>query len=329
MSAFTAYGDITPRTAAYAAVNLLKRGIPFYCFEKFGQAQPVPKKKSDTIVFRRYEALDPTPNALTEGVTPTAKKLTKTDIPATLTQYGDLVEITDRVEDFHEDPILKTATDILGEQAAEMLETARFNILKAGTNVVYSGTATQRTEVVAPMALATQRKVLKALKRQNARPITSVLRTGPAFNTEPVAAAWIAVCHPDLQSDLEDIDGWVPTEKYGQTTPYEMEMGKIGQVRYLATTVAKPWEGAGAASTDVENDGANADVYPIIFIARDAYGLVALKGKNAIKPMVTNPGTPTKSDPLGQRGSVGWKTYSTTVILQDAWMSRAEVACSL
>lgn len=32
----TVYGDITPRTAAYNAVELLKRAMPYLCLEKFG-----------------------------------------------------------------------------------------------------------------------------------------------------------------------------------------------------------------------------------------------------------------------------------------------------
>jgi hypothetical protein len=34
--ALTLYGDITPRTAAYVAVDLLKRAMPYLCLEKFG-----------------------------------------------------------------------------------------------------------------------------------------------------------------------------------------------------------------------------------------------------------------------------------------------------
>ena len=34
--AMTVYGDISPRTAAFAAVELLKRAMPYLCLEKFG-----------------------------------------------------------------------------------------------------------------------------------------------------------------------------------------------------------------------------------------------------------------------------------------------------
>jgi N4-gp56 family major capsid protein len=324
----TAYGDISPRTAAWASVQLLTRGEPFLVLEKFGQAKPMPKKRSDSVTFRRYNSLPATPNELTEGVTPAAKQLTKTDVPATVKQYGDLVQITDVVMDLHEDPVLKEATDILGEQAAEMIETVRFNKLKAGTAVEYSGTATQRSEVVDPVSIGLQRRITKLMKRQNARPITSVMNTTPDFNSEPIAPAYIAVCHTDLETDISNMEGFVPVERYSGITPYPSEIGKVGNVRYIGSQVLVPWEGAGAANTAVENDGSNVNVYPILYFARDAYGIVSIKGKSGLKPIVVNP-KPSDSDPLAQRGYVGWKAYHTAVILNDAWMYRAEVACTL
>jgi N4-gp56 family major capsid protein len=73
--------------------------------------------------------------------------------------------------------------------------------------------------------------------------------------------------------------------------------------------------------------GTNADVYPILFIARDAFGIVPLKGKDSLTPMVVNP-KPSAGDPLGQRGTVGWKAWQAAVILQDAYLVRAEVAAT-
>jgi N4-gp56 family major capsid protein len=43
--------------------------------------------------------------------------------------------------------------------------------------------------------------------------------------------------------------------------------------------------------------------------------------------MVVNPKA-SDSDPLAQRGHVGWKGYSATIILNDFWMVRLEVAVS-
>jgi N4-gp56 family major capsid protein len=329
----TLYGDITPRTAVYAQKQFLRRALPFLILEKFGQGKPIPEKSSKTTKFRRYEALDPTPNVLSEGVTPTAKKLVPTDVTATLVQYGDLVTISDVVMDTHEDPVLQEAVDLLGEQAAIMIETMRFGILVAGTSVQYS-TSTSRSAVVNAVSLTLQRKCTRALKRQNARPITSVIRSTPSYGTENVAAAYIGLCHPDIENDLRNISTFVPIEKYGSLPPYENEIGKLEDVRYLTSTIFAAFSGdankGGTVGLMVPNDttAANAAVYPIIYLAKDAFGIVPLKGLNSITPIVVNP-KPSDSDPLAQRGHVGWKSMQTACILNDAFMVRLEVAATL
>lgn len=321
------YGDISPRTAAYAEKELLKRGLPFLVLEKFGQAKSLPDNSSKVIKFRRYNALDNTPTTLTEGVTPTGQTLNVTDVTATLSQYGGLVTISDVVMDTHEDPVLNEATNLLGEQAAQLIEKMRFGVVKAGVNVIFANGAL-RTSVNTVLTLATQRKATRALKRQNGRPITSIVRSTPAYGTENVAPGFIGLIHPDMESDVRNLAGFTPAEKYGTITPFENELGKVEDVRYLSSTVFEPWADGGAAKgAMLSTSGTNADVYPVLYLAANAYGIVALKGMFAVTPMVVNP-KPSDSDPLAQRGHVSWKGLQTAVILNDAFMVRVECAAT-
>lgn len=297
--------------------------------EKFGQAKPLPENSTKVMKFRRYNALPNTPQALTEGVTPAGQNLTVTDVTATLTQYGDKVTITDVILDTHEDQTLNEAVNLLGEQAAQMIEKMRFGVLKAGTNVLYAN-GSARNAVNTPITITLQRRAVRALKRQNARFITSIIRSTPSFGTENVAPGFVALIHPDLESDVRQLSGFVPAEKYGSMTPWENELGKCEDVRYVSSTIFEPWADAGGAAggTVLSTSGTSADVYPVLFVARDAYAIVALKGMFALTPMVVNP-KPSDSDPLAQRGHVGWKAMQTCVILNDAWMVRGEVAASV
>ncbi|HRY87048.1 MAG TPA: N4-gp56 family major capsid protein [Rubrivivax sp.] len=323
----TVYGDISPRTAAYAEKELLKRGLPFLVIEKFGQAKTLPDHSSKVIKFRRYSALPTTPVALTEGVTPAGQTLAATDVTATLSQYGDRTMITDVILDTHEDPVLNEAIALCGEQAAQMIEKMRFGILKAGTNVQYANGAV-RTAVNTPISITLQRRATRALKRQNARFITSIVRSTPSYGTENVAPGYVALIHPDCEGDVRSMTGFTPAEKYGSITPWENELGKVEDVRYVTSTVFEPWaDGGGAKGTMLSTAGTNADVYPVLYVARDAYGIVALKGMFAVTPMVVNP-KPSDSDPLAQRGHVAWKAMQTAVILNDLFMVRGEVAAT-
>lgn len=321
------YGDIPPRTAGHVTRELLTRAMPFLVLEKFAQTKPLPSRSTKSMVFRRYNALSATPQALTEGVTPSGKTLTKTDISVTISQFGDFVGITDVIVDTHEDPVIQETQDILAEQAAQMMELVRYNVLKAGSNVFYAN-GTARADVNTKISLTLQRKVQKTLKRQNAKQITSVVRSTPAYGTVPVKGAFIGVTHTDVQSDIEDMTGFKPVENYGSLTPYETEVGAVSEVRYLTSTMFASFPNAGGTKGVMESTGGtNADVYPVLYLAKDAWACVPLKGKEAIMPIVVNP-KPVQGDELGQRGSVGWKAYHACVILNDAWMCRGEVAAT-
>ena len=343
----TTYGDITPAMAAWAVVRMLKRALPLLVFEKFGQVYPLPTNSTQVAKFRRYFLSGATgaagsgsgdfytPLALTplvEGVTPAGREMASQDYTVQLLQYGDYVTITDVVNDTHPDKVLAEATDALGEQMAETMETIRFNVLKAGTNVFYANGVAGRSTVAAKISRADQRKVTTALNRQNAKKITTIVASSADYDTKSVEAGYVAVVHPDLESDIRDMAGFKPVADYGpHTSPWEGEIGSVEQVRYVATTVAKPWEGAGvvvaSAPTLRSNGGVNIDVYPVLYFARDAFGIVPLKGQNAMTPMVVNP-KPAAGDPLGQRGTVGWKMWNATVILQEAFMVRLEVGAT-
>lgn len=323
----TAYGDISPRTAAYAEKELLKRGLPYLVLEMFGQAKPLPEHMSKVMKFRRYSALANTPVALTEGVTPAGQTLSFTDVTATLSQYGDKVTMTDVIMDTHEDPVLNEALALVGEQSAQMIEIMRFGVLKAGTSVEYSNGGA-RNAVNTPVSIDVQRRSIRKIKRQNGRPLTTIVRSTPAFGTDSISPAFIGLVHPDCEGDIRSLPGFTPAERYGSISQFPNELGKCEDVRYLTSTIFASWADAGGAKgTMYSTTGTSADVYPILYLAREAYGIVALKGKFAVVPMVVN-AKPSDSDPLAQRAHVSWKTMQTAVILNDAWLCRAEVAAT-
>ncbi|MCE5212501.1 MAG: N4-gp56 family major capsid protein [Deltaproteobacteria bacterium] len=320
--------DISPRTAIFAAAELLKRGMPYLLLEKFGQSKPLPGNKSTTIKFRRYEHLPLTLSPLIEGVTPASQKLTYTDVVATLEQLGNIVGISDVIADTHEDPVFQEAQTLIGEQAAMTIETYRFNHLKAGSNVFYANNVAAKTSIVTTITRPDQRTIVRSLERQNAGHVTSIVRSTPAFNTENVLPCYVALCHSDLKSNIRGMDGFIDVKNYGTVSGWPSEIGGVEDVRYLTSTIFQPEaDGGGAKGTMISTSGTLADIYPVLFIGKDSYGLVALKGRYAITPIVINP-TPSKSDQLGQRGFVAWKSMQTAVILNDAWFAVYFCTCT-
>lgn len=329
--AITTYGDISPRTAAYVAKEMLVRGLPLLILENYMQRKPLPGNSTISMSFRRYESLGLAMTPLTEGVTPVSKKLTFTDVSITLVQYGSKVGLTDVIEDAHEDAVKNETIGLVGEEAAQTIETVRFNVLKAGTNKFYAGAAdTARTDVNDPLTTTLQKRIVRALKRQNAMPLTRIGRSSPDFNNEAILPAYIAVTHTDLENDIRNMTGFIDIKDYGPAVkPEPGEVGSVGQVRYMISNIFTSYADAGGnKGTMVSTSGTKADVYPIIFMGRDFWAGVALKGKYAITPMILNPNVPRGGDELGQRGSVGWKTMQGALILNDFFGAVAEVAAT-
>jgi N4-gp56 family major capsid protein len=331
--AATKYGDINQRTAVWAEGKMLEHAEPVLVLEKFAQAKPLPKNKADTITFRRPIPYTVSTTQLVEGVTPAPKQMSYEDVSVQMGQYGDLIEISDRVTDLAEDPVLSDASQLAGEQAAETKELIMWGTVRAGTNVSYSGTGTpaSRADVNAPISLSLQRSVVRSLNGQRAKFVTRMISASPKFGTEAVAAGYIAFAHTDLEQDIRDMDGFTPVERYGNFAPVsDREVGKVEGVRYILSPVLEPFADAGSASLNgmVSSGGSNVDVYPVIYVAQNSYATVPLKGAGSMNPRVLNPGTIDKSDPLGQRGYVGWKMYFASLVLNEAWIHRVEVGVS-
>tara|TARA_A100001388_G_scaffold82140_1_gene59192 strand:+ start:2034 stop:3023 length:990 start_codon:yes stop_codon:yes gene_type:complete len=326
--ASTTYSNLSQRTNAYAAKEMLAHAEPIACLSKFGMIKPMPKNKANTIKFRRPVPLAVATTPLTEGTPPTSQALSYEDVTVALSQYGNVVEITDVVHDLAEDPVLKDASMMCGEQAMETIETLMWGVIRGGTNVVYAN-GSARNAVNTVLTLNKQRAITRTLKNNRGKKVTNMLSSSVKFNTEAVAAAYIAFAHTDLEADIRGLAGFTPTEKYGSMQAIPYEIGKVEDVRYVLTPVLDSFADAGGtAGSMVSTSGSAADVYPIVYVAKDAYGHVALKGADAITPTIINPGQLDKSDPLGQKGMVGWKYYHKSFIANQAWMVRAEVAAT-
>ena len=327
----TAYTDVSPRVGIIAVSQFLKHAEHAIVFNKLGQVERVPKNKGQVIKWRRWVPFDPITTALTEGVTPSSQKLAVVDVTATLGQYGGWSEITDVIQDTHEDPILQGMTQIHGQQASESFETLTYLTLRAGTNVVYNN-GTARNQVNTKIALGKLRSAVRTLNKNKCRKKTSILAPSVNYKTQAIEAAYIAVCHTDLEPDIRDLPGFVPVSQYGSRQPIcPQEFGSVENIRFITTTIATPFADAGGLDGDavLSTTGTNADVYPVIIFGEDAYGTVALKGRDSAEILVRNPGKPEKGNELGQVGSVGWKGWHVAARLNEAWMVRLEVAASL
>lgn len=324
----TVYGDITPRTAAYAVDKMLERAQPQLNMARFAVVTTVPKGKTKVVKWRRYSRLAVTTTPLTEGTTPTINNLTSTDVTATLDQYGQVIGLTDFILDTHEDPILNEFAMSLGETAGQTQEMIIYNAIKAGTQVQYSNGSARNTLNTA-INSTVARKAIRQLKQQDTKPLTSMLNATDGVGTQPIPPSYICFCHPNIEMDLQNTSnfasGFTRVQQYGTFKPIsDAEIGSFENIRFIGSTLYAPLAAAGSATLNGMLGSGNADVYQSIVVGKDAYATVNLAGSgNGLTPIVVNP-KPSESDPLGQRGRVGFKMYSVAAILNDAWLTRIE-----
>lgn|SRR6185369_7282800 len=321
------YTSVNQRTNVYAASVFLEHAEPQEVFSKFGETKPMPKNKAETVKFRRSVPFPRLTVALAEGVTPTARQMQFEDVSATMQEWGDLVECTDRVRELSEDPVVQEASKNLGEQATETTEGVCFGVIKAGTQVGYTA-GTARTDVNAPISANKIHAAVRILNAQRAKFITDMMSSSVNYDTRNVEASFVCFAHTDCEHDIRALSGFIPVAKYGSRKPLnQYELGSFENIRFVLTVNAEPWLAGGKAigSDGMKSvGGVSNDVYPYIIIGRGAYAHVPLKGAKAVEMFVHTGGD--KADPLNQRDLVGAKYWYTAVRLNENWMYRIEAA---
>lgn len=315
---------LTTTTQVPAEVNnfydrtLLMRAVPRLLHNKWAQIRDIPSNAgSTTIKFRRYNALAAATTPLTEGITPTGKQLSVTNLTATVLQYGDYITTTDVLSYTTQDAVLTETAELLGEQAGETLDILCRAVINAGTSVTRVNARASRVLVVAGDLIdaVTVQKVVRTLKNNKARKITKMVNASTGIATEPLNSCFIGIVHPNVAYTLKTLTGFTPVEKYAhQKDIMDGEIGKLDEVRFVETTNAKVFTGEG---------GSGIDVYSTLIFGTDAYGNSRISGealKNIIKPL----GSGGTADPLNQRATSGWKATFIAMILNNDFIVRLE-----
>lgn len=321
--------QITPNITGFYNKTLLERAIPYLAHQLFADKYPVPANSGTQTNFRRYTALAQATTPLTEGVNPTGKQLAKTDINATLKQYGDFVYITDLVQYTVPDKVLTETAALLGEQAGQSIDSIDRDIFNAGTSVYRANAVAGRINIITKVATADLDKLLRAMRNANARYWENMINPSTGIATVPIRSSYFAIAHPDLIYDLEALTGWVNRANYADPNKaYENEVGSYKSIRVIESTNAKifPDTGGTAVTNTLKYTTANSscDVYTMPIFGQHAVAVCDLQGRgleNIIKPLGWN-------DALDQYSSSGWKSTTTAIILNDSFMYRYECGVS-
>lgn len=300
----TSSAGLTDEMKTYYSDYLIDNAIPKLVHDQFGQKHPIPKNGGKTIEFRKYSPLPKLTTPLQEGVTPNGQSLTMSTVEATVAQYGGYITLSDMLLFTAIDNNLVQATKLLGAQAGSTLDTITREVLNGGTNVIFSGGKAARGDLDASSLLTVDdiKKAVRLLKNQNA---------------EQISGSWVGIIHPDIAYDLTNDPAWKDVKTYSDPSDiYEGEIGKIFGVRFVETTEAKIWAGAGAGGRAV---------YSTLILGDNAYGVTEISG-GGLEHIVKQLGSAGTADALNQRATAGWKATKVAERLVENYMVRIESA---
>ena len=312
-NAGTGVNQLTAENATFYQTAMLERLLPDLFYMKYGEKKNIPRRKGATAQWRRLNSLNVVTTALTEGVTPDGVDLSITPVTATVQEYGNWTKISEFLDLVGLDPLLTEVAELMGENAAESMDTIVRDIITAGTNVLYANGKADRASIGATDTINANDiiKMRTIMKRNKVREIK--LPDG--------SMGYLCFVHPDVAADLMKTQEWKEQNTYVSVDNRKNgELGKLYGVYFLEAVNTKIEDNAGA--------GGAGDVYLNVCIGRGAYGIPDIEGSSKPEIIVHPAGSAGTADPLNQYNTVGWKTAFTAVRLQELAILRYECAAT-
>lgn len=304
----TTTAQVPPEVRTYFDRLLLTLARPYYIYDMFAQKRTIPLNSGDQMIFRRYSTLSAATVPIQDGSTPPGDALSVTDFSTQIKWYGNFVVITDQVQFTVQDRVLNEATRVLSLQLGLTIDTLIRNMMVSTASSIL---CSQGTNGGTPTEITTAdiKTAVRALRLGNARLMTKPIPGENRFSTSPVRSSYWGFMDVSIQNDLEACADFLSAANYpNPMDALEAEWGSTNNVRWLL-------------STNGYSTGGATPIWSNIILGQEAYGVVKLGSKEAefiVKPL----GSSGTSDPLNQRGSVGYKYPFATRLLNDNWITR-------
>ena len=289
----TFYDKVLIREASAALVH-----------DQFAQKKPIPKNGGKTIEFRKFAPLAKALTPLTEGVTPDGNSLTVTNITATVSQYGDFVQLSDVLELTAIDPVVVETTQLIGKQAGLTLDTVTRNAMHSGTNVTYCPKVADGTETE-----VTSRSTLDATSQLTVKVLQKVVAKLRAQNAPTINGKYVGIIHPYVAYSLMRDPEWIDAHKYSRPENlFTNEIGEVAGIRFVESSEAKIYANG---------------VFGTLVFGSGAYATTEIEG-GGLETIIKQKGSAGTADPLNQRSTVGWKAIKTAELLIPNYLVRIE-----
>lgn len=253
---------------------------------------------------------------------------TRIERSGTIAEHGFFTEWS------HDAMMFDTDSDMYGHMSREMVAGAtevaedllQIDLLSAAGTVVFTGAATQDSEITAEGAdpsivtYSDLRKLSIVLDDNRTPKNTKVIAGSRMIDTKTINSARMLYIGSELQTTIENLENaqgnaaFVEVRQYADaTTIMNGEIGSISDFRVIVVPNMMKWAAAGAAegtNPGYQSDGTNYDIFPMLVVGGESFATIGLQasGKkgsgNKFKIIVKKPGKEmaTIQDPYGKIG---------------------------
>lgn len=284
----------------------------------------LPKNAGATSVkFFQFNAQPDATNVLTlsEGVTPTeSRTLGLNSSSVELQQYGEIIQITDKLSFTSLFNVLQEGIKLMGQDAALKADNISRDAIISGVDVDGTSTTSKRY-VVRPAGTARTWANLKAATEANSSINTVELLDAvtqlKGNKSNPLNGKFTALVPPQVSRDLFRDTDFLNTltlggQEKGMGSIVKGELGSFYGVRIIEHT--NPFIEASTATTE-NVYASNGNIFSTIVLGESAFGVVKLSGDSPMSPKVTVLAGPDKSDILNQVTKAGYKCYYASKLL--------------
>ena len=282
----------------------------------FDQIADVKSTQTGTAVkFTIYSDLGVATSALSETADVDAVPLSDAQITVTLVEQGNAVITSAKLRGTSFFNVDEDAANIVGRNAALSLDAIIVAVLAAGTNVVYSGTATATNSI----------KTTDTCKALDVRKIRAAMVS--AFVQPKTGGSYTGFIHPDVALDLMTETGqaaWTAPHAYVDTDAfYTGEVGRFAGIRFIETARANIRVNASNGTSSA----GNYDVYDTVVVGEQALAKAwsASDGGSEF-PTIVHGAT---VDKLMRFKPVGWKQLVGYSLFRTAATRRIESYSSI
>lgn len=250
---------------------------------------------------------------LTEGSAPAQRReVSLRNIEVSLTQFGEILQITDKLSYLTLFNVLSEGISLLGEDAALKCDSMVRDEFTTGTDI--SGTATPKRFVnrggTRDFASLLANTTLSQVSLNAVELLDSVTHL-KQNKANPLKGSYTALVPPQVSRDLFRDTDFLNTVAYaGSAKPLVTgELGSFYGVRIVEHT--NPFIEGNTQGTY----SSGGSIYSVPVIGGDSVGVVKLSGDSPLSPKVTVLNTADKSDILNQNIYAGYKLYYTAKLL--------------